>query len=225
MKVTTVRTLVGVATPLILVGGVNAGFTGISTASKTNPWGILTVNVYAEFDRPGEDHMLAVAGTPNTPLSIEVIGGTFYQHAFGSDRAPNCALGQCGAFPSLTFDTFVTIGIKTWDPGMYEDQLVLTSEWPGFGESTLSTSNAGWEITSLDPQGDPFNPNFVAGNGSVLIGQFATANGSAIQGTMLLQFISNGVVGQSVVSFFHVPGPGALWLLGAAGLLGTRRRP
>ncbi len=28
----------------------------------------------------------------------------------------------------------------------------------------------------------------------------------------------------AVVSFFHVPGPGALWLLGAMGLLGSRRR-
>ncbi len=39
---------------------------------------------------------------------------------------------------------------------------------------------------------------------------------------MLLEYIGNGVVGQSVVSFF-VPGPGALWLLGAAGLMSQRR--
>ena len=224
MRVTMLRMLVGVTTPAILTGSVQAGFTGISTASKPNPWGILTVNVYAEFDRPGEDHMLAVAGTPNAPLLIEVIGGTFYQHAFGSDLAPSCALLQCGSFPSLTFDTFVTIGIKTYIPGPYEDQLVLTSDWPGFGESTLATSNAGWAVTPIDPQGDPFNPNFVTGDGRVLIGQFSTVDGLAIQGTMLLAFFSNGNYAESVVSFYHVPGPGAWALLGATGLLGSRRR-
>ncbi len=77
-------------------------------------------------------------------------------------------------------------------------------------------------VTPSDP-GDPFHPFYGAGDGSVLIGQFSTADGTAIQGTMLLQYVSNGVNGQSVVSFF-VPGPGALWLLGAAGLLGSRRR-
>jgi len=102
--------------------------------------------------------------------------------------------------------------------------MVLTSEWPGFEASTLETSNAGWEITPLDPQGDPFNPDFFAGDGRVRIGQFSTLDGSAIQGTMLLQYISNNVVGQSVERFFHVPCPGALWLLGATGLFGSRPR-
>jgi len=221
MKAATLRLLVGVTTPLILGGSVRAGFTGISTVSKPNLWGLLTVNVYAEFNRPGEDHMLAVAGTPDAPLSIEVIGGSFYQHPFGSDRPPGDAFGD---FPSLYFDTFVAIGVKRWPNFQPDDQMMLTLDWPGFGESTLETSNAGWAITPLDPQGDPFDPIWVAGDGRVLIGQFSTVNGSAIQGTMLLQYISNNVVGQSIVSFFHVPGPGALWLLGAAGLLGRRRR-
>jgi hypothetical protein len=221
MKTTTLRILVGVTTPLILSGSVRAGFTGISTASKPNPWGILTVNVYAEFDRPGEDHMLAVAGTPNAPLRIEVIGGSFYQHLFGSDRPPGDAFGN---FPSLYFDTFVTIGVKHWPNFQPDDQMILTLDWPGFGESTLATSSEGWAVTPIDAQGDPFDPSYFAGDGLVLIGQFSTVDGVGIEGTMLLQYISNGGVGQSVVSFFHVPGPGALWLVGAAGLLGRRRR-
>jgi len=226
MKVAMPRMLVGVTTPLILIGSVQAGFTGISTASKPNPWGILTVNVYAEFDRPGEDHMLAVAGTPNAPLLIEVIGGAFYQHAFGSDRPPQCYnLGCGGSFPSIAFDTFVTIGVKGVGGGHQpDDQMILTLDWPGFGESTLATPNAGWAVTPIYPQGDPFNPNFFAGDGRVLIGQFSTVDGSAIQGTMLLSFLSNDVYAQSVVSFHHVPGPGAWALLGATGLLGSRRR-
>ena len=224
MKATTLRTLVGVTAPLIVTGAVSAGFTGISTLSKPNPWGILTVNVYADFDRPGEDHMIAVTATPNAPVNIEVIGGTFYHHPFGGDRPPSCALGQCGSFQSLNFDTFVTIGVKSFQGGQQPfDDMVLTN-WPGFGDSVLMFTNAAWSVAPDAPQGDPFDPVWAAGDGRVLIGQFSTLDGSAIQGTMLLQYISNNVVGQSIVSFYHVPCPGALWLLGATGLLGSRRR-
>ena len=221
MKVTTLRMIVGLTTPLILAGSVQAGFTGISTVSKPNPWGILTVNVYAEFDRPGEDHMLGVAGTPNAPLRIEVIGGTFYQHAFGSDRPPADVFNN---FPSLYFDTFVTIGVKHWPNFQPDDQMILTLDWPGFGQSTLATSHEGWAVTPIDPQGDPFDPLYFAGDGRVLIGQFSTFDGSAIQGTMLLSFLSNGGYAQSVVSFYHVPGAGAWAMLGTIVLLGSRRR-
>ena len=111
MKATTLRTLVGVATPLILTGSVQAGFLGISAVSKPNEFGLLVVNVYAEFDRPGEDLMSAVAGTALTPMLIEVIGGTFYNHALGTDRAPLTNL--LVIFPSLAFDSFVTIDRPT----------------------------------------------------------------------------------------------------------------
>ncbi len=76
------------------------------------------------------------------------------------------------------------------------------------------------------PQADPFDAvNSFPGNGQILIGQFSTTNGTAISGSFLIQYTSNGVPGQqSAVSFFHVPSPGALAMMGAAGLIGTRRR-
>ncbi len=178
----------------------------MSTPSSTpNQFGLLTVNVYAEFDQPGEDHMLVVAGTPLSPLTIQVNGGTFYQHAFGTDQAP------CGClfvvFPSLVYDTFVTIGKKD----QTGDILVL-ADWPGFGASVLTTSTGGWAINSVDAQGNPFDPaNSFPGDGRVLIGQFSTLDGSAIQGTMLLQYISNGVNELSVVSFQHMMDPACPW--------------
>ena len=125
----------------------------------------------------------------------------------------------------------MTIGVKALisppggpGPGQTEDLLTLT---PGFGpiEGTqFATTLGGWAIIPDAAQADPFNPNFFAGDGRVLIAQFSTADGTAIRGTMLLGILSNGIVGNAVVSFYHVPGPGALWLLGAAGLLGSRRR-
>ena len=217
MNMKTLAVLTGVAAPLIATGSTSAGFIGIKVTSKPNPFGLLVCNVYAEFDRLG-DHMTAVAGTPNSPLTIEVIDGTFYQHPFGIDSPPSRKLIQ--VFPSLAYDTFVTIGKKDNNG----DILTLTTGWPGFGPSELTTTEAAWAITPDNPQGDPFDPGTFPGNGQVLIGQFATADGSAIAGTMLLQFISNGAVGQAVVSFYHVPSPGALAMMGVAGLIGTRRR-
>ncbi len=102
--------------------------------------------------------------------------------------------------------------------GQPTDLLIITEGWPGFGESVLSMSGYGCGISPINPQGDPFDGiNSFPGNGQVLIGQFSTAKGTSFQGTMLLQFISNGVTELSVVSFFHVPGPGALAMMGVAG--------
>ena len=215
MKVRTLAVAAGVIAPLILGGSASGGFTGISTTSKPNEFGLFVVNVYAIFDRPGEDHMLVVAGTPNSPLQIDVIGGTFFQNPFGTDRAPVGAL--ISVFPSLAFDTFVTIGVKQvgpsddGNPGQPMNNLTL-ADWPGFGDSVLTTSTGGWVITPANPQGNPFDPaNSFPGDGRVLIGQFSTLDGSAIQGTMLLQYISNGVNELSVVSFQHMLDPPCPW--------------
>ncbi len=226
MKTKMVSVLAGVATPLILTAGASAGFLGIKSVFKPNAFGLYVVNIYAEFDRPGQDLFTKIAGTPNTPMLIQVEGGgTFYNHAFGTDRPPLTTLVT--AFPSLAFDSFATIGVKQVGPnGQPADNMTITPGFPGVSGSALATTESGWAITPDEPAADPFNPDFFAGDGSVLIGQFSTADGSAIQGTFLIKGSTNGQAGnlQSVVSFFHVPGPGALWLLGAAGLLGSRRR-
>ncbi|MCH7797206.1 MAG: PEP-CTERM sorting domain-containing protein [Planctomycetes bacterium] len=220
MKIKALKVAAGVSAPLILAGSVHAGFTGITTTSKPNAFGLLVVNVYANFDRPGTDAMVAVGKTPDSPLFIQVVGGTFYNHAFGGDQAPHHHLLEL--FPSLAYDTFVTIGMKVAGPT--EDASVFTGT---FGVSTLQ--DAGWAVTPNSPQGNPFNAvNSFPGDGRILIGQFATADGTSIQGTMLLQFTSNGVAGvQAVVGFNSIPAPGALAMMGSAGLaglFGTRRR-
>ena len=228
MKAKTLSVLAGVSAPLILSGSTDAGFVGIDTVFKPNDFGIFTVNVYATFDRPGEDLMIAVAGTPASPLDIRVEGGTFFRHPFGTGHSPLGAL--IDAFPSLAYDTFVTIGVKQvgpggGNPGQPFDNLVLTPGWPGFGISNLFLTNAAWAVTPIEPQADPFNPDFFAGDGRVLIGQFSTTDGVGITGTMLMQFFSNGISEQAYVTFEHfIPAPGTLVLLGTAGLLGLRRR-
>ena len=222
MKIKTLAVAAGVSAPLILSGSVSAGFVGIKTTSKPNDFGLLVVNVYAVFDSPGEDGMVAVAGTPNNPLTIVVEGGVFYNSPFGNDQAPCGCL--FGVFPSLAFDTFVSIGKKT----SAGDTTLISPGWPAAGitGSVFTTDASGWVVTPLAAQGNPFDPaNSFPGNGQILLAQFSTANGTEIHGTFLLKFTSNGIPGQAaVVGWTSVPAPGALALLGAAGLIGTRRR-
>jgi hypothetical protein len=73
----------------------------------------------------------------------------------------------------------------------------------GITGSVLETLS-GWLVFEDDPQGNPFDPaNSFPGDGSVLIGQFSTADGNAISGTIPLQYISNGFTEQSIVTFHH----------------------
>ncbi len=241
MKSKTLSVLAGVGAPLILTAHASAGFLGIKVVGKPNEFGLIVCNIYAMFDRPptpdpdnpGEfifhDLMQAVSGTVNAPLLIQVEGGgTFYNHFLGGDQAPLTTL--VGAFPIAAFDTFATIGVKLRiapggpGPGQTEDLLTLTPGFAPIEGTQYSNTTGGWALIPDAGQADPFNPGFVGGDGRVLIGQFSTADGTAIRGTMLLRIQSNDIITFAVVSFYHVPGPGALWLLGAAGLLGSRRR-
>ena len=77
MKAKTLSVLAGVSAPLILSGSTDAGFVGIKTTSKPNDFGIFVVNVYVTFDRPGEDLMMAVAGTSFRPLVVCCVGERF----------------------------------------------------------------------------------------------------------------------------------------------------
>ncbi len=205
MKVKTVAMLAGLSAPLILCGPTSGGFLGIDTCIKPNPSGLLTVNVYAAFDRPGEDMIQTLSGTANALMLIQVHGGgTFYNHPLGTDRPP--LAGIVAAFPSLAFDSFVTIGVKQVGPppdGQPADNMLITPGFPSVSGSQLSTTTSGWGILPNEPAADPFNPAYVQGDGRVLLGQFSTANGTAISGTMLIQFVSNGVVEQAVVSFLN----------------------
>ena len=224
MKVKTMCLLAGAGAPLILSGSATAGFVGTKATSKPNEFGLLVVNVYAVFDRPDPgdgsgDHMVAVAGTPNAPLNVKIEGGVFYNNPFGSDRAPNAAFFP--TFPSLEFDTFVTIGKKTSSG----DTLTITPGFPiGITGSSLFLTTAGWAIIPTAPQGDPFNAkDSFPGNGQILIAQFSTLEGTSISGTLLIRYVGNGQSNQNIVSF-SVPTPGAVAMMGMAWLIGRRRR-
>ena len=227
MKVRTLSMLASVSAPLIFSGSADAGFVGHKLVTIDNPFGLFVVRIYAIFDRPGQDRVEAIAGTVNTPMHIEVFGGSFYNTPnVGTDQAPTTF--QIGLFPSLAFDTFVTIGVKSVGTnGQPKDNLTIPPGFPaGITGNVLETSESGWGVTPFEAQGDPFNAAAsYPGNGQILIAQFTGTPGTfQMFGTFLLQYTSNGVSGQQSVVSFVVPAPGAFALLGLAGLCGTRRR-
>ena len=222
MKRKTLSVLAGVGAPLILTAGASAAFLGINVVSKTNELGLLVCNVYAVFDRPG-DLMIAVAGTPEFPMLVQVLGGgTFYNHSFAGNTAPSTML--IAAFPSIAFDSFVTIGAKVTSSA-FPDDTVQAPGLPLIEGTQFATTESAWAVIPDAPQADPFNSDYGGpGDGNILIAQFSTQLGNVIIGTFYLQYFENGVSGNSVVSFAHIPTPGALALLGTAGLIGVRRR-
>ncbi|MHC4827610.1 MAG: hypothetical protein ACYTEY_13720, partial [Planctomycetota bacterium] len=178
MKLRTLSVLAGVGVPLILTRSLEAGFTGVTVTGKPNPFGLFVCNVYAEFDNPGGDWMAAVAGIPAAPMSITVVGGSFWNHpTFGGDTAPDSA--WFGLYPSLAYDTFVTIGVKATGPlGQPVDNLELINMPLPIAGTSIQSSSAAWALFPFEPQGNPFDPiNSYAGDGRILIGQFSTANG------------------------------------------------
>jgi hypothetical protein len=205
----------------------DAAFVGIKTVGKPNAFNLWVCNVYAEFDNPGNDWMQAVAGTPNVALNLTVVGGVFWNQQFGGDKAPGTAL--IAAFPSLAFDSFYTIGMKAVATGVVDVTTLVNM--PVLAGSQISTQNGSWAVVPpTAAQGNPFDAvNSFPGNGQILIGQFSMeipAEGTyGIQGSFLAQYVSDGVVSSSTETFSHfVPSPGALGLLGAAGLISRRRR-
>ena len=61
-------------------------------------------------------------------------------------------------------------------------------------------------------------------NGDVFLGQFTTQRGAGLNGMVNLSTTENGAAGARLGQTFNVPAPGALALLGVAGLVGRRRR-
>lgn len=56
--------------PMLMAGAAEAGFTGIKVVGKPNPYGLLVCNVFATFDRPGQDRRRVEPG----PISCKEKG-------------------------------------------------------------------------------------------------------------------------------------------------------
>lgn len=249
MKVKSVAMVAGVGASLLLAGQASAEYLGITwekdpfalngvTPLDTLPGyaGQSVYNVYALFDNP-LDQAVGVVGTPTNPFSVFVQGNNsgFFNvpAAQGGANTPPTALFAT-LVPSLNWDSFFTIGTKFSDPfgTPGNDNLVIAPGTPGpaddgkWGAGPIGM-NMAWTLPPTNSDGLP-QPLTVAGaDGRVLLMRLAVDNQTkVIEGTFGVLTFSGGVGEESPSSFktVEVPAPGAMALLGLAGLAGFSRR-
>ena len=157
---------------------------------------------------------------------------TYFQSATGTGWTPN-NLGSIFDNPAIRLaDSFVTVG------GFAQDTL-LPEQAPGAGSGTgldpnfggnnaaAPGANAGW-FNSSPPNLNGQVGQVADGKGGfglgVLIGRFAYDGDFTLEDSTLEVTWNQGLGTPGDQAFFTVPAPGAMALLGLAGLAGRRRR-
>ena len=157
----------------------------------------------------------AVFGNAANALNIEVEGGSFVQSAYGGATSMDINPNFFPFFPSLQWDSFVTIGLLSNVDNALNN---IGIDWASFeGGGLLATDNGSWFVTPNDVQGAEVG-------GRVLIGQFTITSGASLIGSVSVQGKDADGVTFQATNISWVPAPGALALLGVAGLVGRRRR-
>jgi len=206
------------ATSLIAVPAM-ADYTGLSFDGMDNGDGTWTARVYANFSA-ATDQLNAVYGDASNELMIMSSGG-FYQNAFGSHSSAGINPALIPAFPSLAMDSWVTIGLEDQTGNAMLD---IGIDWADFNAGgDIMTSNGSWFATPEDDQ-------CLAGSDlRVMIGQFTMIGAdSTVSGVVNFQgkvgdnetFVATG----QAFEYSMIPAPGALALLGLAGIASRRRR-
>lgn len=192
------------AAALAVSGFASAGFVGMVVDSAVVN-GKTVFHVYAQFDS-ANDVVLSCFGVAGIPA-----GGFYHSDFVGGSWAPQFT-------QTAAEDSFVTIGGA-----------------PGFSNSTQADPN--WGAAGFNQPGIPngagwFNsnpPNLqgkVDGTLKTFIAQFSYAGAvTAFTSPITVSFNQGlGTPTQFANSSFSVPAPGAIALLGLAGLAGRRRR-
>jgi hypothetical protein len=202
----------GVGT-LIFAGFATADVTGISWTYSSSGYGD-TYLIYADVE--AGDQLNAVFGDADNDLLVTT-SGSFYQNAFGGATSADINPALIFAFASLAFDSWVTIGLSDQTGNEMFDIGIDFTDFEAGG--AISSNNGSWLATPADAQ------VFEVG-GQVLIGQFTVAEGEGVSGTLNFQGkdadLENWKTHQ--VDFNTLPAPGALALLGLAGIAARRRR-
>ncbi len=211
-----------------------------------NGGGLDVYRIYAEFDAAG-----AVTATFGSGATGQLMfltnkdSGVFFNHAaytstsgsyVESDTAP--AGPFSGADGAKGYDTFATIGVERVIGGVDETTLTSgvssgTNNFAGDWDSNSFTGGTGGWF-SFDPLAAQTNamqgaaaPGAPAdGVWRVLLYQATVPAGEGIEGNFGVAVVGEGNIydGSTFFTTNDVPAPGALALLGLAGLAGARRR-
>ncbi len=204
-----------VATFALVATASASPYLGMSIESVDNGGVIVgdTYRIYVNLEDGGR--VDAVFGNASDTLTIGVDGGSFVQSPYGGNTSQDINPAFFGVFASIEFESFVTIGQLTNVDNALNN---IGIDWSAFeAGGDLVTDNGSWFVTPDDPQGAE------SGN-RVLIGQFTVTSGASVIGQVSLQGKDADGVTWQANGVSWVPAPGALALLGVAGLAGRRRR-
>ena len=197
---------------LLLTGIASADYQGISAELHAQSAFGDTYRLYVDLDTG--DRLDAVYGSSENNL---VLGSSsdLYENNFGGNTSLNINPALLAVFSSLAYDSWVTIGSET-DTG---NALSIQSVNFGSGGNFADTDNGSWYVTPDDAQGEEVG-------GRVLIAQLTIAGGGSadeLYGNLNFQGkLADGTNWGAVNEW--IPAPGALALLGLAGIAGRRRR-
>ncbi|MGB1073068.1 MAG: hypothetical protein ACPGYZ_03160 [Flavobacteriales bacterium] len=171
----------------------------IGMVGTTDLTGYSTYRVYVKFSHP-DDFLSAVAGdAANGPVVIEG-GNNFYQDPLGGATPEFNNPALFAAFPSLEYDSYVTIGIDGPSqnyPGTAGVSIVTDEDQPW-----SETFEQGNDLIIDSPIGGAWFATYIYSNGVagpdslVLIGQFTTD--AALTGQITFQTFIQGQQGEQV---------------------------
>ncbi len=167
----------------------------------------------------------AVYGNSQGDLFIGTANGaTLYQNANGGPTSKEINSNFFPFVPSMEWDSYVSIGAYYQNGAPFGENNLnnIGINWSSFeGGGDLVTNNGSWFVTPDDAQGNELN-------GVVFLGQFTVEGGDGdvtdLIGQVNLQGKDANGDTWNAVGATWVPAPGALALLGLAGIAGRRRR-
>ena len=139
MKVNAFSVAAGLAGSLILSSAASAAYQGLVVQNKSaGARGFFVCNVWACFDNAA-DRLLSITGATITSSRA------LFQRPFGTSTAPTRATSRCPASRPCLDDSFVTIGLKSFEPGF---------ESRALSPAAFSTSgfSGGWFNSNPDNQ-------------------------------------------------------------------------
>ncbi|MBG84214.1 MAG: hypothetical protein CMJ40_06665 [Phycisphaerae bacterium] len=169
----------------------------------------------------------AVYGNSQGALSIAAANGaTMYHNANGGPTSKEINSNFFPFVPSMEWDSYVSIGALYQNGAPFgannlNNIGVDWASWEGGGD--LYSDNGSWFVTPDDAQGAELN-------GQVFLGQFTVQGGLGTSEDLVGQINLQGKDASGETwnaigaSWTIVPAPGALALLGLAGVAGRRRR-
>lgn len=237
MKVKTFSLVAGAAGMLAVSGLANAGVSGlyaesVATNTLTNTTLVgTTYRIYLQFDNPADRFVSALDG------NISFLSNIYQDNAFGTTFGPHNAAFDA-AFANLAADSYVAVNGGTpgpdggWNQTPFDNGTGIVGGWflnPPTAAPNGQDANGRvlvMFLTFAGVDGPAVNGLIGTNDGSNVI--TSSVLGDLMTGSIRFSYNPNGAAAGGItpitVNFVPVPAPGALALLGVAGLVGKRRR-